>query len=146
MTRARNFATSIPAAGAVAIALTSCGGSGPTAAQLRETVSQYLTSNTPGQRCELFTTEYRTSNPDVLLSGGCERSEELTTEQEAARRDLHITHMDVHGAHATVTLAPGRTSPGAGPELTTIQLVVEHGKWRIDGLTTTASGKAVSGG
>ncbi len=133
------------AAGAViAAGLLGCGSSNPTMSQLRHTVAQYLAARTSLEQCSLYTTVYRTMNPAVLLSGACDGNRQLPGAEQAALRALRIATVQRHGADTTVTLgtAPGRQVQHGAPALTAIDLVVEHGKWRINGLTERASGAA----
>jgi hypothetical protein len=127
-----------------------CGSAGLTVAQLRQTVNRYLTASTPAQRCALYTTAYRTMNPGILLAGGCEQFEQLTSAAaQAAFRALRIAHIAVHGAKATVALtAPpsGESGEANQPALVALDLAVEHGRWRINGMTTTERRTARSGG
>ena len=104
-------------------------------AQLRSTVERYLTAQSPQQRCALLTTVYRTMNPEVLLAGGCDRSEQLSAAERAALRASRIERVQVQGSDATVTLAPA-----AGSDLTALELTVEHGEWRINGFVARSSG------
>jgi hypothetical protein len=143
-------ATALPTTAMTALTLAACGSTGPSLAQLRATVNQYLTASTPSLRCSLYTTTYRTMNPDVLLSGGCERSEQLTPAEEAARRQLTIGRVTVRAGEATVTLrTPAATTAAArlpnDSELTGIYLVIEHAQWRIDGFAASASSGQVAG-
>jgi len=134
----------IAVAGLLAAALAGCGSSGPTTAQLRATVRQYLIARTPATRCQLYTTTYRTQNPDVLLAGGCEHAEQIAAAQEAQRRLLTIGRVSVQDGSATVTLRASptalRTAHASDGVLTGMFLVVEHGQWRINGFT--ASGQS----
>jgi hypothetical protein len=126
-----------------AVGLAGCGGS-PSGAQLRETVHRYLDATTPAERCQLLTTVYRTENPDVLFSGGCRQSEEISAADEAARKRLRIAKVDIHGNQATVTFG---SSSGGSPtgHLTGLAMQSEGGQWRINGFTATASATASAG-
>jgi hypothetical protein len=142
-----SFAVGIAIGAVASIALVGCGSNGPSVTQLRDTVRRYLSATTPAERCQLFTTVYRTENPDVLFSGGCLSNQQITPAEEAARRTLRIARVDVHGEQASVALASGvsSASPGSSlPNLTALDLKVEGGLWRIDGLTERAQGSAVS--
>jgi hypothetical protein len=145
-------ATMLAATAAVAIALAGCGTARPTTSQLRNTVEQYLTARTPLQRCELYTTVYRTMNPTVIFAGGCERSEQITPAEQAALRALRIVHVDVRNGHATVALRPTRKISSADPTnraeltLTELDLTIEHGDWRINGMSASGQETAVARG
>jgi hypothetical protein len=132
----------------VVAALAGCSVTGaggvPSRAQLRSAVERYLTAPTAHQRCELFTTVYRTMNPVVLLSGGCERSEQRSAADEAELRALRIARLQVTGSHATAALrpTPARTIHPDELTLLVLYLVVEDGTWRIDGFGATAHGSS----
>jgi hypothetical protein len=91
-------------------------------------------------------------NPDVLLSGGCERSEQITLAEESGRRTLRIMRINRRDAEATVALAPvpSATTAAAGkqgtPQLTGLDLVIEHGEWRINGRTASTRGNEAGPG
>ena len=140
----RSLACGVGVGAVAVIVLAGCGSSAPTVTQLRETVRRYLSATTTVERCQLLTTAYRTENPDVVLSGGCQQDQQASAAEEAARRTLRIARIDVHGDHATVALAPARRTAvdreGGVPHLIGLQLETEHGQWRIDGFTETAQG------
>lgn len=140
----RSLACGVGVCAVAVIVLAGCGSSAPTVTQLRKTVRRYLSATTTAERCQLLTTVYRTENPDVVLSGGCQPNQRVTVAEEAARRTLRIARIDVHGDRATVALAP---APGTAvdrergvPHLTGLELETERGQWRIDGFTETAQG------
>jgi hypothetical protein len=141
--RLRSVACGVGVCAVAVIVLAGCGSSAPTVAQLRETVQRYLSATTTAERCQqLLTTVYRTENPDVVLSGGCQQNQEVSVAEEVARRTLRIARIDVHGDHATVALAP-RTAVDRErgvPHLTGLELETERGEWRIDGFTEIAHG------
>lgn len=147
--QARSFLAAIVIGVGAAIALVGCG-THQEVAQVRQTVQRYLSATTSTERCRLLSTTYRTENPDVFLSGGCMASQHLSPAEEAARRTLHIKAIEVHDNHAAVALVspPGTASPassGTVSELTALELQLEHGQWRIDGVTETASGTRAAG-
>jgi hypothetical protein len=125
------------------VALVGCGSAGPSVAQLRQTVHRYLDATTPAERCQLLTTVYRAENPNVVLVGGCQQSEQLSAAQEAARQRLRITDVNVQGDQATVTVASVTSS--ASPGLTALELEIEAGRWRINGFSESASVTAAVG-
>ena len=132
------------------VGLAGCGGGGPSAAQLRETVHRYLDARTAAERCQLLTTVYRTENPSVLLSGGCRQSEAISTAAEAARKRLRIANVDVRGDQATVTFGSSSSNPSfardsAESELTGLALLIEAGQWRINGFSESASATTSAG-
>jgi hypothetical protein len=132
------------------VGLAGCGGGGTSGAQLQETVHRYLDATTVAERCQLLTTVYRTENPSVLLSGGCRQSEQISAADEAARKRLRITKVDIRGDEATVTLgsSASRSSiarDAVGSELTGLALLIEAGQWRINGFSETASATASAG-
>jgi hypothetical protein len=138
------------AVGAAAMVAACGSGEQPTSA-IRATVDHYLTATTPAARCRFLSDVYRTMNPEVLLAGGCERSQRITAHEEAVRRILTITNVAVSGHQATVTLRdipPDRPLGGSAgvPALTGLVLVAEHGSWRINGFTARAHGDARAGG
>jgi hypothetical protein len=141
--RRRLVAIGIASCAVAVVALVGCGSSNPSVTQLRETVHRYLDAASPEARCQLFTTVYRTENPNVVLLGGCQQSEEISPAQEAARQRLRITEVNVQGDQATVTVAsiPGGPSPG----LTGLLLEIEGGQWRINGFTDSAPVLATAG-
>jgi hypothetical protein len=147
--QARSLLPGIVMAAGLAIALVGCG-THQDVAKVRETVRRYLSATTSTERCRLLSATYRTENPDVFLSGGCIESQHLLPAEEAARRMLHIEAIDVHDNHAAVALVspPGTASSassGTVSELTSLELQLERGQWRIDGVTATASGTSAAG-
>lgn len=147
--QARSLLAGIVMGAGAAIALVGCGRH-QDVARVRQTVQRYLSATTSTERCRLLSAIYRTENPDVLLSGGCIENQHLSPAEEAARRTLHITAIEVHDDHAAVTVVspPGTTSlqsSGNVSELTALDLQLEGGHWRIDGVTETASGTSAAG-
>jgi hypothetical protein len=146
----RSFAASIGIYVVSAIALVGCGSGGSTVGQVRETVRSYLSATTPAARCQLLTTVYRTENPGVIFSGGCQEDQQVGSAEEAARRTLHIAAVVVRGDQATVTLVSGpRRASGAGtaatPRISSLELEIDGGRWRINGFTETAQATATAG-
>lgn len=101
-------------------------------------------AKTPSQRCALFTTVYRTMNPGVLLSGGCERSEQRSPAELAALQSLRIGPLRVRDRQATVMLvqAPSAVHVAGAAALTGIELTIDRGKWRINGFDEATHGVA----
>lgn len=119
-------------------------------AQLRQTVNRYLGATSAAERCQLLTTVYRTENPDVALSGGCQQSQQISAAEKAARENLRVAHIRVRGDQATVTLvsvarSASIASDRGAPRLTGLELRFQTGGWRIDGFTESASATAATG-
>jgi len=139
------------------LGLVGCGNQGPTISDLRQTVEAYLSAKTPSARCSFYSTSFRRNSAAVVLAGRCGRLEQMTSAEQAARLSQRVLRIHLRGQdQATVELSA--VSPRLQPDLqervrgstttitpdflplTSLDLVVEAGKWRINGTSAGASG------